>query len=80
MYLSVTGVTPENNYTLLLQFENGEKRRIDLSPWLDTGIFAELKDPEKFRRVRVNFDTIEWENEADLDPEFLYYNSLPLNE
>jgi hypothetical protein len=36
-----------------------------------------LKDVRIFNSVRVSFDTIEWENEADLDPEFLYtYSTL----
>ncbi|MCX6258951.1 MAG: DUF2442 domain-containing protein [Bacteroidia bacterium] len=80
MYLSVTGVVPENEFILLLSFENGEKRRMDMRPYLNHGIFKELKDPMKFSLVRVNFDTIQWENEADLDPEFLYENSTLVNE
>jgi len=33
-----------------------------------------------FNSVRVYFDTISWANEADLDPEILYPNSLVLKE
>ena len=29
-----------------------------------------------FRKVRVSFDTIEWENGVDFDPEVLYANSV----
>ncbi|MCX6258226.1 MAG: DUF2442 domain-containing protein [Bacteroidia bacterium] len=43
-----------------------------MRPYLDFGIFTELKDPEKIKQLRVIFDTIQWENDADLDPEFLY--------
>ncbi len=76
MYLSVKNVVPKENYTLLLTFENDEQRRFDVKPYLDTGVFRELKDVELFNTVRVSFDTIEWKNEADLDPEFLYRNSV----
>jgi hypothetical protein len=46
-----------------------------MKPYLDKGIFSELKDEKKFRSVRVSFDSIEWCNQADLDPEFLYDKS-----
>jgi hypothetical protein len=75
MYLSIKEVQPLENYQLLLTFENDEKRQFDMNPYLNIGIFRELKDVLKFNSVKVSFDTIEWENEADLDPEILYVNS-----
>jgi len=41
-------------------------------PMLNFGIFQRIKDYEAFRRVRVVFDTIEWECGVDLDPEYVY--------
>lgn len=76
MYLSVKNVVPQDNYMLLLTFENNEQRRFDVKPYMDTGLFSELRDVDLFNSVRVGFDTIEWGNEADLDPEFLYRNSV----
>ena len=75
MYVAVTDVKALENYKLLLTFENGEKRIFDMKPYLDKGIFRELKDEKKFRSVRISFDSIEWCNQADLDPEFLYKKS-----
>ncbi|MDN5360802.1 MAG: hypothetical protein PWQ84_1865 [Thermotogaceae bacterium] len=75
MYLAITDVKPLKNYQLLLTFENNEKKIFDMKPYLDKGIFSELKDEKKFRSVRVSFDSIEWCNQADLDPEFLYDKS-----
>ena len=75
MYLAVIDVVPLNDYKLLLTFENGEKKIFDVSPYLDKGIFQELKDEKKFKSVRVSFDSIEWCNQADLDPEFLFAKS-----
>ncbi|MCK9640469.1 MAG: DUF2442 domain-containing protein [Prolixibacteraceae bacterium] len=80
MYLAVKTVKPINNYNLILTFDNGEKRQFDMKPYLDRGIFQELKDISKFNTVRVSFDTIEWDNEADLDPEILYKNSVAVLE
>ena len=76
MYLAVTDVQPLSEYQLLLTFENGEKRLFDMKPYLDKGLYKELKDKSKFRSVRVSFDSIEWCNQADIDPEFLYEKSV----
>jgi hypothetical protein len=78
MYLSIIEVKPAADYLLHLTFENGEKRQLDMKPYLKKGIFKELTDRALFDTVRVSFDTIEWANEADLDPEFLYRESRPL--
>lgn len=75
MYLAVIDVEPLSDYKLLLTFENGEKRIFDVKPYLDKGIFQELKNEEKFKTVRVSFDSIEWSNQADLDPAFLLEKS-----
>ena len=78
MYLSVKEVKPSSDYLLHLTFENGEKRIFDMKPYLNKGIFTELKDISLFNTVKVSFDTIEWDNEADFDPEFLYKESKSL--
>ncbi len=79
MYLSVKNVTPLEKYKLLLQFENDEERIFDVSPYLELGKFTELKDISLFNSVKVNFDTIEWANNLDLDPELLYEKSFPVS-
>jgi len=72
MYLSVKSVLALDDYKLLLTFENNEKKIFDVSPYLDIGKFAELKENTMFQSVRVSFDSIEWANKLDLDPELLY--------
>ena len=78
MYLGVINVDPLDEYKLELTFENNEKRIFNLKPYLDTGIFSELVDQNLFKSVFVSYDTIEWKNGADLDPEILYEKSIPL--
>ena len=78
MYLAVKDVKPQPDYLLLLTFENGEKREFDVKPYLHLGIFQELKDEGLFKTVRKSFDTIEWSNEADFVPEFIYEKSHKL--
>lgn len=80
MYKAVTDVKPQQDYLLLLTFEGGENRIFDMKPYLELGLFGELKDLKLFNSVKVSFDTIEWENEADMDPEVLYSESIILKE
>ena len=76
MYLAIKSVEPQNDYKLLLTFENSEKRIFDVSKYLHIGKFTELKDMSIFNSVRVSFDSIEWSNHLDLDPEILYEKSV----
>ena len=80
MYISVKSVGPLSEYQLLLTFENGEKKIFDIKKYLDKGIYKELKDENKFKTVRISFDSIEWCNKADIDPEFLYEKSKKITE
>ncbi|GHU31922.1 molybdopterin-guanine dinucleotide biosynthesis protein MobA [Spirochaetia bacterium] len=75
MYLSVNKVQPLYDYKLELTFENNEIKIFDVKPYLDTGVFKTLKDENFFKRVKVSYDTIEWPNGIDLDPEVLYEKS-----
>jgi hypothetical protein len=78
MYLAIRNVKPQDDYMLLLTFENGEKRQFDMKPYLEIGLFKELKDPNLFKTVKTSFDSIEWANDADFDPEILYQKSQPV--
>jgi len=75
MYLSVTDVKALDDYQLLLKFENKEEKIFDINPYLEIGKFQELKNKKMFKTVRVSFDSIEWDNQLDLDPELLYEKS-----
>ena len=66
-----------DGHLLILGFGNGERRVFDVEPLLSFGRFRELAVPEVFRKVRVSYDTVEWENGLDLDPEYLYERSQP---
>jgi hypothetical protein len=75
MYPSVKNVTPTEDYLLSIDFDNGERGILDMKPYLDFGVFQRLKEHNAFKRVRVSFDTIEWDSGIDLDPEFIYNKS-----
>jgi hypothetical protein len=75
----ITQVRSVDNYRLHLTFETGEERIFDVTPYLDRGIFASLKDPKVFATVRVVAGSIEWDNELDLSYDTIYLESQSLN-
>ncbi|MGB2771388.1 MAG: DUF2442 domain-containing protein, partial [Anaerolineae bacterium] len=54
MYAGVAEVHATNDYKLVLTFDNKERRLFDMTPYLDVGRFAELKNIEAFKQVSVS--------------------------
>jgi uncharacterized protein DUF2442 len=71
----VVAVRANDDFSLDLKFDDGSVRRFDVKPYLDYGIFKELKDKNYFKRVKVAFGTVQWPNEQDISPETLYLES-----
>jgi len=71
----VTNVKPEQNFSLLLTFSNGEVKRFDVKPYLEIGLFKELQDLSVFNSVKPFLGSIQWSNGADLCPDTLYLES-----
>ncbi|MBN1465737.1 DUF2442 domain-containing protein [candidate division KSB1 bacterium] len=71
----VKDVKPSDNYTLILTFTNNEVKIFDLKPYLDIGIFKELRQKSKFNSVRPFFGSIKWQTGQDLCPDTLYMES-----
>ena len=71
----VRKVRPLRNYRLEIEFENSEIRQFDLTPYLDRGIFRELKNIAYFSRVQVSIGSIQWPHGQDLCPDTLYEDS-----
>jgi len=72
MYPSVIKAIPQDNYQVYIEFDNNESGILNMQPYLNFGVFSKIKDLNLFSKVRVSFDTIEWENGIDLDPQFVY--------
>ena len=77
MYKRITGVTPLPDYKLIVTFEDSETRLLNMEPYLNKGIYTELRNVSIFNSAHISFDTIEWSNQADIDPEFVYSESIP---
>ena len=72
MFLEVIKATYLDEYKILLAFNNGVKKTVDLKSKLNGEVFEPLKELNYFRRFTIRFNTIEWNNGADLAPEYLY--------
>lgn len=70
--IRVVDVDYIKDYTLSITFSDGVKKVVDLQPYLNGGVFAQLKDLSQFRQYGLNHWTIEWACGVDLAPEFLY--------
>lgn len=74
----VTNVQSKENYTLLLTFDNSEQRVFDVKPFLEKGIFRELKDENKFKQVKPFLGSIQWQGGQDFCADTLYENAISL--
>lgn len=79
MYYAVKNVEALSDYKLKLTFLNGVQKLFAVFPYLNLGVFKELSNYALFQQVHISFDTIQWPNHADFDPEFLYENGMELN-
>lgn len=78
----ITAVEYEAGHRLILTFENGARRMVDLTTHLDGEVFEPLRDIKQFQTARLNkdIDTVVWENGADMSPDFLYDIGEPVDD
>lgn len=72
-------VYPKEDFTLDIIFENNEEKIFDVKPYLDKGIFKQLKDRRIFNSVKPFLGSIQWINGLDFCPDTLYLESNPPN-
>jgi len=78
MLLDVVSVQTRPDFQLDLEFENGERRRFDMSPYLHYPVFRRLENPGFFSLARVEYGTVVWPGNIDIAPETLYELSVPV--
>ena len=79
-YEAVTAVETLPDYRLKLTFESKDVRIFDFKPYLKWKVFYDLNDVKMFETAHVSFDTVVWANDADIAPETLYLESIPIEE
>ncbi len=88
----IVTVSPNDDFTLTIGFDNGEKRLYDVGPLLKKGtVFEPFADIENFKRVyidkqhciawdinpEIDSGTV-WSNKVDLCPDSCYIDSIPI--
>jgi hypothetical protein len=71
MYWDAKFVKPLSDYRIYVEIEDGRQGIFDMKPYLDHGIFRELKDEHYFNQVDILFGAITWPHEQDIAPETL---------
>ena len=87
----ITSVKANKDYTLMLIFDNSEKRLFDMKPYLKKGtVFEQFLNFDDFNRVylddsncvcwdknpKINSEK-EWNNKVDLSSDVCYVDSTP---
>ncbi len=72
LLLDVVSVQVQPDYWLMLEFENGEHRRFNMAPYMRQKPWDRLKASPLFHRAKVEYGTVVWPGEIDIDPETLY--------
>jgi hypothetical protein len=79
MYWDVKTVQPLPEYRLYLEIQDGRKGIFDMSPYLDRGVFRELRDINYFTQVGVLMGAVTWPHEQDIAPDTLLAELQPLS-
>jgi hypothetical protein len=75
--IAVISVEPLENYQLRVTLSDGRRGIFDVSPFLNEGVFRELKDIQYFNRIYVACNTVVWPHEQDIDPELIEMELQP---
>jgi len=65
----------KNEYNVYVEFNNGKKGTINFKDILENDhrkIIRELLNKELFKTLKVNLNTLCWDNEVDFAPDYLY--------
>ncbi len=71
--VKVSYVEPKDDYVLFVKLSNGKKGLFDVKPYLDKGIFTELKDKSLFDSVRTAFGGVVWPHQQDFSADTIEY-------
>lgn len=67
------------DYRLLITFDNGERRVLDVKSYLESDPYTALRDKELFNNVKLAGLIAEWRPRLDMGLDILYNESKPYN-
>ncbi len=80
-YPKVITVNPINNHTLLVCFDNNQKKTYNITPLLEKDMFLPLKNPILFKSVKVERGgyAVYWNENIDLSESELWKHGKKFN-
>lgn len=79
-YPRIVSAKAVDENTLLVEFDNNEKRKYDVTPLLSKEMLAPLRDPALFKTVKVEKGgyAVVWNSEIDISEYELWRHGLSL--
>ena len=71
----IKSVIALSDYTLELEFDNGEKGHFSMQPYLDYPVYKPLKDYSLFKKAKATMGFVSWTDDIDMSPDTLYLDS-----
>ena len=68
----VKSIKPLPDFVLEVVFNNEERKKFDVKPYLNLGLFKELQDISLFQTATAKSGTVVWQNGLDICPDTLY--------
>jgi hypothetical protein len=72
----VRSVQANPDYTLTIEFDSAEIKVFDVKPYLDEGVFRELREMLVFCTVRPFLGSVRWNGGQDFCPDTLYLDAV----
>jgi hypothetical protein len=76
--MSIVQVIPKENHLLFVTTDDGQVGLFDVTPFLESEVFAPLRDRNEFERIHNGRYFIEWECGADLSADTIQAHLNPL--
>ncbi len=79
MLFDVINVQPKPDFSMIIEFENGEQRYFDMKPYINEKPWFALTEGNRFLKAFILNGTVAWPDNIDIDPETLYEYSVNLD-
>lgn len=78
MYWDVVDVRALPQHRIHVRLKDGREGVFNLAPYLDRGLFRELRDPNYFNQVGIVLGAVTWPHQQDIAPETLLAGLEPV--
>lgn len=79
MYWDVKSVTPLSDYRLYVEIADGRRGIFNVKPYLNHGVFRELRNTDYFKQVGIVLGALTWPHQQDIAPETLLAEIIPVD-